>query len=96
MKSKKLWAVSYLFLKNFQCYIKKIEAKGIDLNSADYDGRTALHLAASEGQAEVVEYLIRRKVNADVKDRWGGTPSKDAKRGKHKIIVELLENYLAN
>ncbi len=76
--------------------IKKIEAKGIDLNSADYDGRTALHLAASEGQAEVVEYLIRRKVNADVKDRWGGTPSKDAKRGKHKIIVELLENYLAN
>ena len=76
--------------------IKKIEAKGIDLNSADYDGRTALHLAASEGQAEVVEYLIRRKVKADVKDRWGGTPSKDAKRGKHKIIVELLENYLAN
>tara|TARA_B100000963_G_scaffold328758_1_gene317589 strand:- start:172 stop:327 length:156 start_codon:yes stop_codon:yes gene_type:complete len=51
------------------------------LNSADYDGRTALHLAASEGQAEVVEYLIRRKVNADVKDSWGGTPSKDAKRG---------------
>tara|TARA_B100000123_G_C25687660_1_gene409301 strand:- start:517 stop:966 length:450 start_codon:yes stop_codon:yes gene_type:complete len=76
--------------------IKKIEAKGIDLNSADYDGRTALHLAASEGQQEVVEYLIQRNVKGDLKDRWGGTPVKDAKRVKNVKIVQLLENYLAN
>jgi hypothetical protein len=35
-----------------------IEEKGVDVNMADYDGRTALHLAASEGQVEVVNYLI--------------------------------------
>ena len=75
--------------------IKKIEAKGIDLNSADYDGRTALHLAASEGQIEVVEYLISRKVNINLKDRWGGTPIKDAKRSKQTKITEILESYLS-
>ena len=36
-----------------------IEEKGVDVNLADYDGRTALHLAASEGQLEIVKYLIR-------------------------------------
>ena len=74
--------------------IKKIEAKGIDLNSADYDGRTALHLAASEGQQEVVDYLIQRNVKGDLKDRWGGTPIKDAKRGKHTGIINVLSAYL--
>jgi ankyrin repeat protein len=30
------------------------------VNSADYDGRTALHLAASEGRLSVCQYLLDR------------------------------------
>ena len=76
--------------------IKKLEARGIDLNSADYDGRTALHLAASEGHKEVVEYLINRNTTANLKDRWGGSPIEDAKRSNHRNIVKILEEYLSN
>ena len=36
-----------------------LESKGIDLNSYDYDKRTALHLACSECQY-VVEYLLKK------------------------------------
>lgn len=52
-------------------------SKGIDLNSTDYDKRTALHLACSEGKINVIEYLIHKNVNFNVVDRWNNTPLDD-------------------
>lgn len=44
--------------------------QGVDLSLFDYDRRTALHLAASEGHAEVVKFLLNTaKVRPDPKDR---------------------------
>jgi glutaminase len=81
------WAAARGDLKQIQSLV----ARGIDLNIADYDGRTALHLAASEGQKAVVEYLIIKKVKLNPKDRWGGTPLKDAQNNGHKDIIRLIE-----
>lgn len=47
--------------------------EGVDVNSIDLDGRTALHIAACEGHVEVVELLLSRKANIDARDRWGST-----------------------
>ncbi|KAJ0035596.1 hypothetical protein Pint_26241 [Pistacia integerrima] len=47
--------------------------EGIDVNSIDLDGRTALHIAACEGHLEVVKLLLQRKANIDARDRWGST-----------------------
>jgi glutaminase len=71
--------------------IQGLVARGIDLNVADYDGRTALHLAASEGQLHVVEALLSRKVTVSPRDRWGNTPLDDAFRGKHTAVAAVLE-----
>lgn len=46
---------------------------GVDVNSIDLDGRTALHIAACEGHNHVVEILLSRKANIDARDRWGST-----------------------
>ena len=35
-----------------------IDATTLNINVGDYDGRTALHLAAEEGHLEVVKYLV--------------------------------------
>lgn len=39
----------------------------------DYDNRTALHLAASEGHAPIVELLLHYKANVNLIDRWQRT-----------------------
>lgn len=36
----------------------RINASGGGLTTGDYDGRTALHLAASNGHSKVVKYLL--------------------------------------
>lgn len=50
-------------------------------------------MAASEGYIEIVQYLVREaKVKVNPIDRMEGfTPIMDAKKNKHKKVVELLE-----
>lgn len=41
------------------------------MSSANYDGRTALHLAAAEGHASCVKFLVETcKLNPLAKDRY--------------------------
>lgn len=71
--------------------VQQLVARGVDLDGADYDGRTAMHLAASEGQESIVEYFLRLGARPDPVDRWGGTPLTDAKRHGHAAVAQLLE-----
>jgi glutaminase len=73
--------------------IKRLVASDVDLNMSDYDGRTALHLAAAENHAHVVSYLVRKNVDLNAKDRWGNTPLSAAYRANHKEVVEILKKY---
>jgi glutaminase len=70
--------------------IGRLLVQGVDLEEADYDGRTALHLAASEGRADVVALFVRRGVELEPIDRWGNTPLDDARRGGYQEVVDLL------
>ncbi|GAB4221794.1 MAG: glutaminase A [Francisella sp.] len=75
--------------------IKRALALGADINQGDYDKRTALHLAAAEGHEEIVEYLLYKGANPNVKDRWGATPLDDAKSHNNLNIVKLLEKSIS-
>ena len=71
--------------------LRAVLASGADPNAADYDGRTALHLAAAEGRLPAVRYLLACGSRADALDRWGGTPLTDAECGEHRAVAEVLQ-----
>lgn len=74
--------------------MRRYHLSDLDMNSADYDGRTALHLASSEGHELVVDYLIKVcKVDPCMKDRWGHTALDDAKQFKHTATEKKLAKY---
>lgn len=44
--------------------------RGLLINTADYDGRTTLHLAALEGNVKVLELLLQEGADPNVRDRY--------------------------
>ncbi|KAL1499048.1 hypothetical protein AB1Y20_013564 [Prymnesium parvum] len=71
-------------------------AGAMSINCADYDGRTALHLGASEGRLEVVQMLVSEfGASPNVEDRWGGTPMQDAMNvhtAAHHAVADFLRS----
>jgi glutaminase len=74
--------------------VRGLIATGVQPGTADYDGRTPLHLAAAEGQMAVVRYLLAAGADPRPVDRWGGTPGSDAEAGGHGEIAALLHQHV--
>lgn len=66
----------------------------IETFHSDYDGRTALHLAAAEGHVDCVTFLLEQcRVPHNPKDRWGNTPLDEAETFEHEKVAEYLRNF---
>ncbi|KAL9946215.1 hypothetical protein ACHAQF_006097 [Verticillium nonalfalfae] len=63
---------------------------GALIDSADYDGHTAVAWAAARGDTEMLKLLIERGVSADVTDNLGRTPLMHAIRFGHAKAVAFL------
>ena len=82
-----LWAACNGSIRGLQHAL----ANGVAVNSSDYDGRTALHLAAAEGNLDAVEYLLAHGHPHNVWDRWKATPIDEARREDRAQVVRVLE-----
>ncbi len=71
--------------------IRQLIAKGVPVHAGNFDSRTALHLAAAEGNLEIVKLLINYKHPINVRDRWNSTPSDEAKREKRVLVYNFLK-----
>ena len=52
--------------------LRRLVERGADVNAADYDRRSALHVACAEGHMEAVKFLVEKGANVNSEDRWGG------------------------
>lgn len=76
-------------------YIKSLLIEG-DINAYDYDGRTALGIAASEGHKDIVEYLVYHGANINHTDARGNDAYADAIREGRKEVIPFLEEFKKN
>ncbi|GAB5353216.1 hypothetical protein AAMO2058_000018500 [Amorphochlora amoebiformis] len=63
---------------------------GVPVNAKDYDNRTALHIAAAEGHASMVEMLLDRGADVDARDRWNKTALEEAQQQGNQKVVGIL------
>eukprot|EP01080_Neovahlkampfia_damariscottae_P006082 gene6082-10090_t len=68
-----------------------IEYGKLDPTIGDYDQRTSMHLACSEGHLEIVKYLIEKGVDLYQKDRFGNDAFDCAKSSKNEQLIKFLE-----
>lgn len=73
-------------------YLKRLLSYGMDANLKDYDYRTPLHVAASEGLIFMAKLLLEAGASVFTKDRWGNTPLDEARMSGNKNLIKLLED----
>ncbi|XP_067293312.1 glutaminase liver isoform, mitochondrial isoform X4 [Pseudorasbora parva] len=74
--------------------LRRYLLSGADVNAVDYDGRSALHVAASEGRLDVIKFLVENAgANCTLKDRWGNTALQEAMRCNQDPAIQFLKKY---
>jgi Ankyrin repeats (3 copies)/Matrixin len=71
--------------------VERFLAQGIDVNTRDDNGWTALIAASSQGKADTVVLLLQRGADANIRDFDGYTALRHAKANGYKKVVLLLE-----
>ena len=89
-----LFRLLYAALEGNVFIIQKLLLLGVKINSYDYDGRTALGVAASQGNLAVVKYLIAHGADPLHRDIRNNDALADAKRENHAEVIALLESAI--
>jgi ankyrin repeat protein len=63
------------------------------VNRQDYDGRTALHHAATHGHMTIVVMLLSHGADASIRDKFGQSAADVARDNGHLEVSEYIISY---
>lgn len=75
--------------------LKRLLMAQIQVNASDYDKRTAIHIAAAEGNVAALKVLVEFGADLTVRDRWDNSVRDEAYRvnaGQFLQCLEMLES----
>lgn len=77
--------------------LKRLLKAKIQVNAADYDKRTAAHIAAAEGNVAAIRILVKHGADLSLEDRWKNTVQDEAERSNARGLLEYLkrDNHLS-
>jgi ankyrin repeat protein len=75
---------------NDMSLLSRLLKAGIQVNAADYDKRTAAHIAAAEGNLDALKLLHDFGADFTVSDRWNNTLEIEATRSNISEVLEYL------
>ena len=88
--------ITAIHTANIKLAQQLLNDKSIDINAKGEFGNTALSLASSLGEKEIVKLLLDHGANINIKDKDSETALQAASAHGHKEIVELLLDYGAD
>ncbi|XP_047270912.1 potassium channel KOR1-like isoform X3 [Capsicum annuum] len=71
--------------------LQRLLSTGVDPNTKDYDQRTPLYVAATQGQYSMAKLFLGTGASVFSKDRWRNTPVDEARVSGNKQMISLLE-----
>ena len=70
--------------------MKELLLQGLDVNTCDFDQRTALHLSAAQGNVKLVQLLLKEGADVHALDRYGNNPLHEAISKNHVGVADLI------
>ena len=72
--------------------LRRLLKSKIQVDASDYDKRTAVHLAAAEGNLSALKLLVDFGADLTVRDRWGNSVEDEAKRAEAGKLLTYLRS----
>ncbi|KAG6587906.1 Potassium channel AKT1, partial [Cucurbita argyrosperma subsp. argyrosperma] len=89
-------SLCFATLRGDDLLLHQLLKRGLDPNESDNNGRTSLHIAASNGNENCVLLLLDYGADPNSRDSDGSVPLWEAILGGHEPVIQLLMDNGAN
>ena len=93
LKTRKSWLMVAVDKGNINIANTLIQAYGADVNQANEERLTPLHIAAYNGYRNIALLLLKHGANRSMENKWGEKPAETARAKGEENLANLIHGY---